>query len=101
MWAQVVKMRVQPGNDERFQQIGQQWEEQVGRGTDSGWVRSLVFRNADDPNEYYQVVFFESEEKARGNERNQKHQALLQQWLALAAGQPEYVDLTPVQESTR
>ena len=101
MWAQLVKMRVQPGNDERFQQIGQQWEEQVGRGTDSGWVRTLLFRNANDPNEYYQVVFFESEEKARANERNQKHQGLLQQWLALAAGPPEYVDLTPVQESTR
>ena len=101
MWAQLVKMRVQPGNDERFQQIGQQWEEQVGRGTDSGWVRSLLFRNANDPNEYYNVVFFESEEKARANEQSQKHQELLQQWLALAAGQPEYVDLTPVQESTR
>ncbi len=101
MWAQLVKMRAKAGSEETLQRLNQEWEEQVGRGTDSGWVRSLTFRNANDPNEWYDLVFFESEEKARANERNQKHQEVLQQMLPLMDGQPEYVDLTPVNESTR
>lgn len=101
MWAQLVKMKVQPGNEEELQRIEQQWQEQVGRGTDSGWVRSLLFRSATNPNEWYEVAYFENEEKARANERSQKHQEILQQMMPLIDGQPEYVDLTPVQESTR
>lgn len=101
MWAQLVKMRIQAGNEARLRQLDQQWQEEVGRGTDSGWVRSLSFQNAGDPREWYELVFFESEEKARANEQNQKHQHVLQQMLPLIEGRPEYVDLTPVQESAR
>ena len=101
MWAQLFKVRVKQGAAEQFQTINQQWEEEVGRGTDSGWLRSLFFRSAADPNEWYEVVFFESEEKARANERSQKHLELLGQLMELVDGQPEYVDLTPVQETTR
>jgi hypothetical protein len=68
------------------------------------WVcprRLFLFRNADDPREWYEVVSFESEQKARANERSQKHQALLGQLLPLIDGQPEYADLTPVEETKR
>ena len=101
MWAQLVKTKVQPGNEEELQRLNEQWEEQVGRGTDSGWMRSLFFRSATNPDEWYELVYFESEEKARANERSQRHQEILQQIMPLIDGQPEYVDLTPVQESTR
>jgi hypothetical protein len=47
------------------------------------------------------AVYFESEQKARANERSQNHQVLLGQMLSLIDGQPEYVDLTPVQEIRR
>jgi quinol monooxygenase YgiN len=101
MWAQLVKMRVKPGTEERLQELDQQWQEQVGRGTDSGWVRSLTFRNANNSNEWYEVVYFESEAKARANERGTKHLEIVEQMMALIDGQPEYVDLTPVEETTR
>jgi hypothetical protein len=101
MWAQLVKVRTKDGAAEQFQKISQQWEEQVGRGTDSGWTRSLYLRDAANPNEWYELVYFESEEKARANERNPKHQELLGQMLPLLDGQPEYFDLTPVQETMR
>jgi hypothetical protein len=101
MWAQLIKMRVKRENEEKVQTLEQQWEEEVGRGTDSGWIRSLAFRNANDSSEWYEVVFFETEEKARANERSPKHQEILQQMLPLAEGQTAYVDLTPVRESTR
>jgi heme-degrading monooxygenase HmoA len=101
MWAQLIKMRIPAGNEEKLLEINRQWEEHVGRGSDSGWQRTFLFRDANDPREWYEVVYFESEQKARANERSQKHQELLGQMLPLIDGQPEYVDLTPVQETRR
>jgi hypothetical protein len=99
MWAQLVKTRIKPGSEDKMRQLDQQWQEQVGRGTDSGWVRSLTFTSANDPNEWYELVFFE--EKARANERSPQHQEIVQQMMPLADGQPEYIDLTPVGDQTR
>ena len=68
------------------------------------WVcprRTVLFQNANDPREWYEVVYFESEQTARANERSQKHQELLGQMLSLIDEQPEYVDVTPVQETRR
>ena len=101
MWAQLIKMRIPAGNEEKLREINRQWEEHVGRGTDSGWERTFLFRKANDPREWYEVVYFESEQKARANERSQKHQELLGQMLPLIDGRPDYVDLTPVQETRR
>lgn len=101
MWAQMIKMRVKEEATDRLLAINRQWEEQVGRGTDSGWLRSFILRNRVDPEEWYEVTYFESEEKARANERSQRHLELLGQMTQLIDGEPEYVDLTPVEESTR
>ena len=64
-------------------------------------VLTVAIPSTTNPNERYQVVCFESEEKARANERSQKHLELLGQMTQLIDGEPEYVDLTPVEESTR
>ena len=101
MWAQLVKMRARDGTDEKMRDLERQWEDQVGRGTDSGWVRSLALRNARDPNEVYALVYFESEEKARANEQNPQHLAFIEQMMSLADGEPEYVDLVPIEETNR
>jgi hypothetical protein len=101
MWAQLVKMRVRSGQEGELQRIESEWEDKVGRGTDSGWQRTLIFQSAKDPSETYLLVFFESEEKARRSEQSPAHQAMLNPMMQLVDGQPEYVDLTPVQESTR
>ena len=68
------------------------------------WVcprRTFLFRAANDLRKWYEVVYVESEQKARANERSQKHQALLGQLLPLIDGQPEYADLTPVEGTRR
>jgi hypothetical protein len=68
------------------------------------WVcprRIFLFRNANDPREWYEVVCVENKQKARAHERSQKHQELLGQMLPLIDGRPEYVGLTPVQETRR
>lgn len=101
MWAQLVKARTQPGNRDKLEAISDKWEEQVGRGTNSGWVRTLTYRNASDPNEVYIIAHFESEEAARRNEQSQQHTAVMQEMAAMLEGQPEYVDLEPVSDKSR
>ncbi len=101
MWAQLVKARLRPGVEDQLMSVNQRWEDEVGRGTDSGWLRTLSFRGADDPGQLYMIVFFESEEKARANERNPKHQEIAGQLSQFAEGQLQFVDLTPIRESTR
>ena len=69
--------------------------------SDSGWVRSLVYRNAGNPDEFYLIAEFESEEKARQNEQRAQHNAVMQEMGELFDGQPEFVDLEPVMEQKR
>ena len=40
-----------------------------------------MFRSAADPEELYEVVYFESEEKARANGRKPSHRELLGQMI--------------------
>ena len=61
MWAQLIQMRLKPGEDtaELIEQI--RAAEQPG----SGLVRSLFMRDQADPSRILTLVVFESEEKAR------------------------------------
>jgi hypothetical protein len=100
MWAQLMKFRVAEGKEDQMQRLDGQWTEEIGRGTDSGWVRSITLRSDKDPQEWYELVFFESEAKARANEKTPKHEALVKQMMDVAEG-IDFVDLTPVNESSR
>lgn len=100
MWAQMVKFRVAEENADRMQRLDDRWNEEVGRGTDSGWLRSIVLQNANDPQELFELVFFESEEKARANEKTPKHVALVEEMMALASS-VDFVDLKPLKETSR
>jgi hypothetical protein len=100
MWAQLVKFRIKEGNEDRLQQLDERWNNEVGRGTDSGWVRSLVLQSTKDPRDWYELVYFESEEKARANERSEKHQALVTEMQQLSES-IDFVDLAPVKDSSR
>lgn len=100
-WAQLMKMHVLPGNEDAMRAIEAQWEEQIGRGTDSGWIGSSILRSVQNPSEWYSLVSFESEAKARANEKTAKHQAVVSQFEPLIDGPPEYVDLTPIADNKR
>jgi hypothetical protein len=66
MWAQLITMRLKPGNDtaELDKQI--RAAEQPG----SGLVRTLVMHDQKDPSQVYALVVFDSEEKARAREQD-------------------------------
>ena len=100
MWAQLIKMRLKPGQDTAELNKQLQAAEQPG----SGLVRSLMMHDQKDPSQLYALVVFESEEKAREREQDPRRQERLQAVRAVMediyAGPPEFVDLTVVEEWT-
>jgi hypothetical protein len=100
MWAQLVKFRVPADKVDQLQQLDERWNDEVGRTAGSGWVRSVTLQRQSDPSEWYELVFFESEEKARANEKTAKHLALVEEMQA-AGKFVDFVDLTVVKESSR
>ena len=59
MWAQLMKMRLQPGKDLAVAGGQLRAAEQPG----SGMLRTLIMRDQKDPSQAYTLVVFESEEK--------------------------------------
>jgi len=93
MWAQLIKMRLKPGNDTAELDKQLRAAEQPG----SGLVRTLVMHDQKDPSQVYALVVFESEEKARAREQDPRRQEALQAARAMMAdifdGPPEFTDL--------
>jgi hypothetical protein len=102
MWAQLISMRLKPGMDGELPRLFEQLAavEQPG----SGLLRSLAMRDQKDPSRVYTLVVFESEEKARAREGDERRQEGLLDARATMAeifdGPPEFVDLTVVNDFT-
>lgn len=93
MWAQLVKFRVKAGSEAAVEALDRDWIEQVGRTPGSGWVKTISLSNRNDHGECYELVIFESEEKARASETSSAHQEILPRMAELAEGEPEFIDL--------
>jgi hypothetical protein len=100
MWAQLVRMRLKPGNDtaEMIKEI------RAAEQPDSGLVRALMMHDQADPDHVYSLVVFESEEKARAREQDPRRQERLEAARAIMAdifeGAPEFTDLVVLDEWT-
>lgn len=98
MWAQLIKLRLQPESDITGMVNALKSSEQP----DSGLVRELVMLDTKDADIAYVLAVFESEEKARDRERDPRRaegQAALEAMMKRAiAGAPEFTDLTVVAE---
>lgn len=98
MWAQLMAWRVKPGKDLSGIREGLQATEQP----DSGLLRTLIMRDQQDPDQYYTLVVFESEEMARAREadprREEGLQALRAQLADILAGPPRFHDLDVVED---
>ena len=98
MWGQLMSFRLKPGKDtdglrEQLQAIEQ---------ADSGLLRTTILQDQKDPDRYFTVVMFESEEKARAREADPRRQEGLETLRAMLAdrlaGPPEFTDLIVVAE---
>jgi quinol monooxygenase YgiN len=100
MWAQLIRVRLKPGQDEGLKRVYEQLQatEQPG----SGLIRSTLMRDQSDPNAIYMLVVFESEEKARAREDDPRRHDALQAVRATMAevydGAPMFTDLIVVAE---
>lgn len=100
MWAQLIEMRLKPGEDvaEMIEEI--RAAEQPG----SGLVRTLLMHDQTDPDRVFTLVVFESEEKARAREQDPRREERLSAARAIMAdifeGPPTFVDLVVDDEWT-
>lgn len=102
MWAQLIRTRVKDGTEAGLSQLIQQLRDTEQAG--SGLVRSMVMREAHDPNSIAMFVVFESEEKARARENDPRRAEGLADARATMAeifdGPPSFTDLVVVEEYT-
>lgn len=100
MWIQIVKMRLKPGQDSELPGLADQLH--ALEQPNSGLVRSTLTRDQKDPRTVYTIVTFDSEEKARERERDERRQdglaAVRQRMAEIFDGPPEFIDLEVVAE---
>jgi quinol monooxygenase YgiN len=100
MWAQLMSFRVKPDKDT----AGLREQLQAIEQPDSGLLRTIVMQDQKNPDQFYTLVVFESEEKARARERDPRRQEGLEVFRAMLAdrlaGPPEFSDLAVVEEWT-
>ena len=102
MWAQLITTRIKLGREGDLPKLAEQLQatEQPG----SGLVRSMMMQDQKDPSRAHMLVVFESEEKARARENDERRQEGLAKVRALMEeileGPREFVDLTVIEEMT-
>jgi quinol monooxygenase YgiN len=100
MWAQLITTRLKPGTDDKLATLYEQLEASEQQG--SGLVQSYGMRDQKDPSRLYMLVVFESEEKARARESDERRSEGLAAARATMAeifeGAPEFTDLVVFSE---
>lgn len=101
MWAQIIKMRLKPGQDDELALLMDHLKSAEQPG--SGLLRSTTMRDQKDPSSVYTMVVFDSEESARAREEDPRREQALQSVREMMGrmfdGPPEFVDLDVVTES--
>jgi quinol monooxygenase YgiN len=102
MWAQLITTRLKPDKEDGLRALIEKLRAAEQQG--SGLLRSTAMRDQKDPSRVYMFVLFESEEAARQREQDPRRQNDLAEARALMAeifdGQPEFVNLTVVEDAT-
>jgi antibiotic biosynthesis monooxygenase len=102
MWAQLISMRLKAGKEGDLPRLYEQLR--AAEQPDTGLLRTIALRDDKDPRRIYNIVLFESEDKARQRERDPRREEKLQAARATMAeifeGAPEFVDLTVFEDTS-
>jgi heme-degrading monooxygenase HmoA len=102
MWAQMLKTRIKPGQEATVQQLPQEMEQRFQRqGSNLGPVRVIMMQDQNDPGAYINVIFFESEARARDYEGSPLQTEIQQRMMQIWDGPPEFTDLNVLHEFNR
>ena len=100
MWAQMITTRLKPGREGNLAKLAEAL--QTSEQPDSGLVRSTMMRDDSDASRLCLLVVFESQEKARARENDERRLEPLGKVRTLMGeifdGPPEFADLTVVEE---
>jgi len=102
MWAQMIKTRVKTGSEADLAVLMDQLK--AAEQADSGLIRSTTMRDQTDPDSIYIMVVFDREESARAREQDPRRESGLaaarETMARIFEGDPEFVDLNVVMETT-
>jgi hypothetical protein len=77
-------------------------EMQAYEQPDSGLLRTMAMQDQSDPSQFYVLIVFESEEKARAREQDPRRQegqkSAMAGWAEILDGPVEFIDLSVVQD---
>jgi quinol monooxygenase YgiN len=83
-------MTVQPGKEDEFRAIGEQWTKE--RGAATGQVAEYVFRMEGQPGEYYVIGIFRDRESYQANAGDPETDRWYRRMRATLAADPEWHD---------
>ena len=95
MFGTVARVMVQPGKEEEFVAIGEQWTQERGEAT--GQIAEYVFKSEGRPGEYYLVGIFRDRETYYANARDPETDRWYRRMRATLAADPEWHDGEVVQ----
>jgi quinol monooxygenase YgiN len=102
MWAQLITMRLQPGKEAALGVLSEQLK--ATEQPDSGFLRQMAMQDQNDPNRFFVLALFESEEKARARENDPRREeglkAVRATMMESIDGTPEFTDLNVLFETT-
>lgn len=94
MWAQMIKVRVKRGKEDDVRKALEQLLS--AEQPDSGLLQQTLMRDQKDPEAFYLLAVFESEEKARAREADPRRKeatgAMNSALREALAGPPEFMD---------
>ncbi|HEU5368687.1 MAG TPA: antibiotic biosynthesis monooxygenase family protein [Ktedonobacterales bacterium] len=88
MYGTVARLRLKPGAEARFIEIGRAFES----AHIPGHVATHVYRTDADPNELYMAVIFTSKEAYQANATSPEQHARFQEMMAVLEREPEWHD---------
>ncbi len=88
MYGTVARLRVKPGAEARFLEVGRAME----AVKIPGHVATYLYRMDADPNEYYLAVLFDSKEAYRANADSPEQNARFQELMSVLEREPEWHD---------
>jgi hypothetical protein len=95
-FVQIIDLRT--SRFDEMDRLGKEWE-----AASQGWTtarRSVLGRDRNEPDRYLNIVFFDSHEEAVENSNHPTTQEFASRMMALADGEPTFIDLDVVDDTT-
>ena len=87
MYGTVAKMRIKPGMEQAFEEIGRQAQNEIG-----GIVGQYVYRMDSEPDVYYLAVMFRDKETYKANAASPEQHERYTAYRDLLVDEPEWHD---------